>query len=846
MLILARFDRNLLLNSSVLELMTMFWADVRQSFRNLVQSPSFTFIAITVLALGIGANTAVFTLLNELLLKPLPYPESNRLVFVGRSTTGGFGTSISIPKFNVWKKANQVLDHMAAFDQGGPGLNLKGAEFPEQVRAIHASADYFALFGAAPLLGRTFSAEEDSPGGPKVAVLSFGVWTRMFGGAKDIVGRSVTLGSDPYTIVGVIGPGFHSTPETDVWLPLQADPNSTNHGHYLFVAARLKPGVTLDAANAQLRLAGEEFRRLYPEWMDSKESVSAVPMQQQLAGDFRPTVLILMGAVGFVLLIACANLASLLLARAVGRQRQLTIRLALGATRLQLIRQLLTESVLLAVMGGVAGLALAYFGVHALVAFVTANIPAGAINVDTSGMSVNDWRVLLFMVAVSTATGILFGLVPALQFSRGDLNTILQQTGGRSGMGAGHHRSRSILVTGEIALALVLLISATLLIRTITALRSVNAGFDPTNVLIMQTSLNSTRYTTNHALENLGIQAVRRIESIPGVLGASAAIAAPLIGLGIDLPFTIEGRPPSGGDRYNGDEQWRLVGPHYFSTLNIPVRKGRVFTDRDNLAATRAVIINETMAKKHWKDEDPIGKRITIGQGLGPQFEEPAREIIGIVGDVREDGFNKPAPAVMYVPMAQVSDGFVGFMNSVLPITWIVRTAAPSASITETIRREFLSLDSQLAIAKVRPLAEANSATLFRERISTSLLGIFAAIALVLAVVGVYGLMSHSVEQRTLELGVRLSLGAAASDIYKLILGQAIKLTLIGLLVGIAGAVGLTQLLGSLLYGVGASDPVTFVGVSLVLGVIAFIAAYIPARRAIRINPIVALRAWEG
>jgi putative ABC transport system permease protein len=824
--------------------MAMFWSDLRQSFRNLIQSPSFTLIAIAVLALGIGANTAVFTLLNELLLKPLPYPDSDRLVLVVRSTTGGVGTSISIPKFNVWKKGNQVLDQLSAYDQGGPGLNLKGPEFPEQVKAIHASADYFALFGAAPFLGRTFTAEEDKPGGAKVAVLSFGVWTRMFGGAKDIVGRSVTLGDDPYTIVGVISPGFRPTPEADIWLPLQADPNSTNQGHYLAVAGRLKPGITLEAANAQLRLVGEEFRRQHSEWMDENESVKAVSLQEQLAVEFRPTLLILMGAVAFVLLIACANLAGLLLARAVGRQRQLTIRLALGATRFQLIRQLLTESILLAALGGIAGLTLAYFGVHVLITFITQNVQNFIL--DPAAMSIANWRVLLFMLGVSTATGVLFGLFPALQFSRGDLNTILQQTGGRSGMGAGHHRSRSILVVGEIALALILLISATLLIRTITALRAVNPGFDPANVLIMETSLNSSRYTTNQAFENLGVQAVRRLESIPGVTGAAATVAAPLVGMGIDLPITIEGKAPAAGDRYNGDEQWRFISPHYFSTLKIPVRKGRTFTDRDNLGGTLAVIINEAMANKYWKGEDPVGKRITIGKGLGPQFDEPVREVVGVVADVREQGLNKPAPPVMYVPMAQLSDAFVSFANGVIPVTWIVRTTAASAAITAEIRKEFLSVDSQLAVARVRPLAAANATTLFRERISTSLLGIFAAIALVLAAVGVYGLMSHSVKQRTLELGVRLSLGATTADILRLVLGHALKLTALGILIGIVGAVALTRLLTSLLFGVGAGDPLTFIAVSSILAVIAFIAAYIPARRAIAINPVVALRNWES
>src|SRR5262245_32855018 len=370
--------------------MGTFVADLRQSFRGLISNPSFIIVAVSVLALGIGINSAVFTLLNSLLLKPLPYPDADRLVFVGRTLPQqGFGRSISIPKFNVWKKENQVLDHMTAFEQGGGGLNLRGSDLPELVKAIRVSADYFSLFGGVPFLGRTFSAEEDRPGSPKTAVLSYGLWTRTFGSAKDIVGRSVVLGDDPYTIIGVIQSSFRPQPEAEVWLPLQADPNSTNQGHYLLVAGRLKPGVTLDNAKAQLQLAGEQFRRLYPQWMEKNESVTAVDMQEQLSREFRPTVLILMGAVAFVLLIACANLANLLLVRAVARQKTFAIRMALGAARTRLIRQLLTESLLLAVMGAIAGLLLAYGAVRVLTNLVTTNIPTFSLN--TPDMSVGDW-----------------------------------------------------------------------------------------------------------------------------------------------------------------------------------------------------------------------------------------------------------------------------------------------------------------------------------------------------------------------------------------------------------------------------------------------------------------------
>ena len=573
--------------------------------------------------------------------------------------------------------------------------------------------------------------------------------------------------------------------------------------------------------------------------MDKNESVKAVPMQEEIARQFRPVIFLLMGAVALVLLIGCANLANLMLARAIAAQRALATRLALGATRWRLVRQLLTESLVLAGIGAVIGLLVAYWGVQGVIYIVSTNIPDFSLN--PSEMSIVDWRVLLFTVSVSVVTGALFGMFPAAQLSRPDLSMVFQ-SGGRGGTGQARRRTHSILVVAEVGLALVLLISATLLIRTIRALRAVDPGFDSRNVLIMQTSLAGSTYNTNRAIESLSRRAVERLESIPGVLRASPAVAAPLIGIGLDLPFTIEGKPPGGGDRYNGDEQWRFVGPNYFATLSVPVRKGRAFTESDNAAAAKVVIINEAMAKKYWANENPLGRRITIGHGLGLQFEDPPREIVGIVADVREAGFNKPAPPVMYVPMNQMSDALIGFGNSVLPTTWIVRTASSSTGLATTIRREFASIDSQLAVANVRPLNEANLNTLANENISTNLLTVFAAIALVLASVGIYGLVSHAVQQRTQEIGVRLSLGATPADVYKLILGQAMKLALAGVLLGVAGAIGLTRFLSSVLFGVRPADPPTFVIMSIVLAAIALLAAYVPARRAISIKPVVALR----
>ena len=813
--------------------------DFRQSLRNLVKSPSFALLAISVLALGIGANTAVFSLLNAFLFRPLPYPDADRLVFVERSFPDGFGNSVSIPKFNVWRD-NHVLEDMAIFDFGGPGLNLRGGDKPELVKAIHVSEAYFRLFGATTIEGRTFSAEEDQPNGPKVAVLSHGLWMRLFGGSREILGQTVTLGNDAYTVVGVLNPNYHPQPEAEVWLPLQPDPNSTNQGHYLQLGAKLKPGITLAKANAELKLVGEKFRQLYPEWINKKESVAAIPMLQERSREFRPVLFVLMGAVAMVLLIACANLANLLLARAVSRQRSVAVHFALGATRRDLIRYLLMDSLLLAAGGAIAGLLVAYAGLQALLHIVTTNVPEFAVFLPDA--SIMDWRVLTFTLVISTATALLFGIVPALQFSRPDLNSVLQ-SGGRSGTGRARRRTHSILVVGEIALALVLLVSATLLIRTIRLLRTVDPGFNSHNVVVMETSLASTRYTNTAALAELGRRIVERLESIPGVISASPTILPPMVGEDIDLPFTIEGKPPTGGDLFNGDVQWRFIGAHYFAALTIPIQKGRAFTDQDNGAAAKVVIINATMAKKYWPNGEALGQRITIGgKGLGAQFEDPPREIVGIVGDVREDGLGKPAPPIMYVPMSQMSDALIAWGTGVLPFSWIVHTAANPSSVMEAVKQEFLAIDDDLPVAHVRTLAEANAVTLGPQNIAMNLLSVFAALALALATIGIYGLMWHSVQQRTQELGIRMSLGASKRDIYHLILKQAATMTIAGIFIGIAGAIGATRVLASMLFGVRSTDPLTFLAVASMLAVVSVLAAYLPARRATTINPIIALR----
>ena len=811
--------------------------DLRHSIRILIKSPAFTAVAIAALALGIGANTAIFTVVNAVLLRPLPYPDPDRIVRLERGFPDGIGNSISLTKYALWRRQNQVLDHMTAYDFTGPGMNLKGTDRPEQVKGIHVSADFFPLFGATTVTGRTFSLEEDRPGGPALVVLSHGLWQRRFGGDPTLPGRPININGEVYTVVGILAQGFQPDPPADIFLPLQADPNSTNQGHYLSVAARLKPGVTLDAAKAQMQVVGQQFRRENPKWMNEKESVAVIPFREAAVGDIRSTLLILMGAVGLVLLIACANVANLLLARAASRQKEIAIRSAMGAGRWRIVRQLLTESVMLGGAGGVFGLAIGYWGTRVLMAFTPPGIPRIS---DMAVAPAMEWRVLLFTLGLSLLTGVLFGLVPALQTSKPDLNATLKETGGRATTGR-HNRARSVLIVSEMALALVLLICAALLIQTLYSLRSVKPGFDAQNVLTMKTSLAGEKYSKGTQVETLVTQMTQRLEALPGVQAATFAISFPLQD-GPDLPINIEGKPPQGTDQYNGDHQWRNVSPHYFDVFHIPLLRGRVFNASDTSRSLKVMLINDAMSKKYFPKEDPIGRRITIGKGLGAEFDDPPRMIVGVVGDVRERGLDNPPDAVMYVPATQTPDGIVQLGNKILPMSWAVRTSMDPTSISTAVQREFLAVDSQLPIFDMKTMARVVSASTAQQSFVMLLLGIFAAMALLLAAIGIYGLMSYSVEQRTHEIGIRLALGARAGDMVGMVVAYGMRLAGIGVVVGLVAAYGATRVLGSMLFGVKANDPWTFGGVALALSVVALVASYVPARRATKVDPIIALR----
>ncbi|MGA2741792.1 MAG: ABC transporter permease [Bryobacteraceae bacterium] len=816
-------------------------ADLRHAFRVFRKSPGFTAIAIAALALGIGANTAIFSVINVVLLKPLPFPEPDRIMRIERGFPGGSGGSSSIPKFNAWKK-NDVFEAMAAYDFAGPGMNVGGSDHPEQVKGIHVSSEFFRVFGVSPVVGRTFTADEDIPSGPKVAVISYQLFNRRLGADLRLVGTPILIAGAPTTVVGVLPATFQSDPPADIFIPLQADPESTNQGHYLLVAGRLKPGATLQAAKAQMKIVGERFRQANPMWMDKTESVAVVPLQEAQVGNVKLPLMILLGAVGFVLLIACANVANLQLARASTRQREMAIRTAIGANRLRIVRQLLTESVILALAGGILGFLIGAWGVRALLDIAPGNLPRITDSTHAAtAVSALDWHVLGFTLAVAFATGILFGLYPAVHVSRLDVNSALRETSGRSGTGRHQNRARGFLVVSEIALAVILLVGAALMIRTFASLRAVDPGFDPHNVLTLQTSLSGGRYDTTAKVDNLIRQMTPRLESLPGLQSAATAIMLPIEG-GIDLPFNIAGKPPAKGAMYNGDEQWRSVSAHYFTAFKIPLLRGRVFSEHDTGNSARVIVINEAMAKKYWQKEDPIGHVMTLGKGLGPEFEEPAREIVGIVGNVRENGLTDSRQSVMYVPAGQITDGLTQLANKVIPLSWIVRTSQEPTALATAIQREFLAVDGQLPVSKFRTMEQVISESTARSNFNMLLLTIFAGTALLLAALGIYGLMSYSVEQRTQEIGIRVALGASSGEMLRMVIGRGLLLAGIGLAVGLAAAFGLTRLLSSLLFGVKASDPIAFGAVVLTLGVVAWVAVYIPARRATRIDPLIALR----
>ncbi len=817
--------------------MDLLFKDLKHALRMFGRSPAFTIAAVATLALGIGATTAVFSVVDTVLLKPLTYPDSDRIVRFLINTPTGLDYGGSPTRYNILRHQTQAFQDISAYT--GFAASLTGGPNPEQVHALHVTAGYFHLFGAPMIEGRSFTADEDRPNGGNVVVLSFGLWQRRFAGDRSMIGKSISLNGAPHTVVGIVGPGFNTELDAappDLWLPFQIDPNSVDHGRYFDISGRLRPGVTLAAANAQLALAAKEFRDNFPNLLGPRDEFIARPLRDVMVLDVRRSLLVLAGAVCLVLLIASANVASLLLVRATGRKRELAIRAAIGAGRSRLVRQLLTESLLLSLAGGVLGLALGSAGIRALLSLNPGNIP----RIGPHGALVTiDWRVLLFALAVSLATGLLFGLLPALHASRADLNTALKEGSGRSGTGAHSNQARSLLVTAEIALALILVIGSALLIRTFLALRSVNAGLDPHNVLTLRMSLSGSRFERSSQVSDLVHDGTQRLEALPGVTRAAATYVVPLEGM-FGVPFNIVGRTPVQG-RYDG-RGWLSVSPGYFDVFRIPVLRGRGFTDRDNAAGPPVAIIDEALARQFWPHGSPLGERLLLGKGYGPEFEEPAREIVGIVGDVRNFGLDTDPPTVVYVPLAQVTDGLTTLASRASRLAWMARTRGNPMQLSSAIQNQLQQSSGGLPLASVRSMEDVMSESTASKDFDTLLMSIFGCTALLLAAIGVYGLMAYAVAQRSQEIGIRLALGAEPANVRDMVILQGMRLAALGIAIGLVSSFGLTRLIASSLFGVKPHDPVAFLLAPAVLAGVALVAVWLPARRATRVDPVTALR----
>ena len=809
------------------------WQDLRYGARMLMKQPGFTLIAVLTLALGIGANTAIFSVVNAVLLRPLAYEDPEQLVMLNHYYPKiDLKSSVSAIGYTHYRDTNKSFENISAFTDWP--VNLTGVGDPERLQGAAVTVTFFPTLGVDVAQGRAFLPEEDQQGRNNVVVVSDGLWRRRFSSDPQLIGQTLTLDGASYTVIGIMPPSFQFGREfgqpIDLWSPLaftqtQLQPTQWRNERFN-VIARLKPNVTLQQAQAELDTIAADVRRQYfgPGAADpSSWGLLLRGLRELVVGDIRPALLLLMAAVGLVLLIACANVANLLLVRGAARQKEMAIRAALGANRVRVIRQLLTESLLLALVGSGFGLLLAYWGVEALVTLNQANIPrAHEIGLDN--------RALAFTLGAALLTGLLFGLVPALLAAKTDLHETLKE-GGRSGSGGSVRGVRGLFVISEVAIALVLLIGAGLLIRSFLHLQEVNPGFRPQNLLVLQLSLPDSKYREAQQRDSFFQQALQQIHTLPGIQSAGLSTSIPMSGVISGSSFWIEGRETPPGQMMPWGNLW-FAGSTYFQTMEIPLRKGRYFTDRDVADGPGVAIIDETMGRKYWPDEDPIGKRISIGE-RDAQGNLRWREIVGIVGHVKHQGLAGESPVQYYVPHRQI----------VIPrVFLVVRTISEPSSLTSAVRGAIQAIDQELPVFKVTTMEQMVADSTAQRLFAMLLLGIFAAIALVLATVGLYGVMSYAAAQRTHEIGIRLALGAQTGDVLRLVVGQGMSLALVGVALGVGGAIGLTRLMQSLLYGVQTTDPLTFVALPLVLASVALLACYLPAQRAARVDPMVALR----
>jgi putative ABC transport system permease protein len=795
--------------------------DLRYGLRMLIKNPGFAFVAVFTLALGIGANTAIFSIVNAVLLQPLPFSEPDRLVWIwGNIRNGGRSASVSPLDYLDYRAQNTTFEHFAATFSIPAPFNLTGSGEPERLQGAVATGNFFQALGVNPALGQTFLLENEEPGRDQVVVLSHRLWKQRFAGDPSLIGKTLALDGKTFEVIGVMPAGFNFPRGAELWTPMnfQISPGMKQRkAHFLRPVGRLKPGVTLAQAQTDMDSIAGSLETQYPD-SNTGWNLRMVPLREQLVGNIRPTLRVLFGAVGLVLLIACANVANLLLVRASSRQKEIAIRMALGAGRRRIVRQMLTESMLLAIAGGTLGVFLAIWGIDLIVAFSGNDIPATA-QIGIDGV------VLGFTLCVSLLTGILFGLVPALPATQSARLSETLKEGGRSGgQGSSRNRTRNLLVVFETAIAVVLLIGAGLLIRSFVRLQNVGPGFDAENVLTARIDLSREKYNLPEKAASFWVQLHERLAALPGVEAVGMNTELPLSGQPNDTPFSVQGRPVEPNQRFGAD--FRRVNQDYLRSMRIPLKRGREFTEQEVRQGANVVVISEALANGVFGDEDPLGQRLLLGLNEKTPFE-----IIGIVGDIRHRTLEADPLAMMYLPVPSTQ-----WTNLT------IKVSGDPLSMAAAVRREVRTIDPDQPIAAIRTMEQVVAESVGTPRYRTSLLGLFAFIALLLAAIGIYGVSSYAVAQRTHEIGIRMALGAEPRDVQWLVIGRGIGLALVGVGAGLIGAFGLTRLLAGFLFGVTATDPLTFAGVAVILTGIALVACWMPARRAARVDPMVALR----
>ena len=796
------------------------WQDLRHSFRMMRKNPGFAIVAVVVLSLGIGANTAIFSVVSSVLLRPLPFPEPERIVMVFENNLakGWDDFMVSPPNFIDWREQNHVFESVAAF-RTGP-LNLAGGLEPERVLGARISQNLFELLRAKVFLGRTFSTEEDLPGGDRVIIISYGLWQRRFGGDPSLIDQPIWVNGRSSMVVGVMPQGFQFPSRAEAWVPMafNADDLRSRGAHFISVVARLRPGVSPQVAQADVDNITAGLQERYPR-SNAGWGAKVTPLLEVTVGKIRPALMILLGAVVLVLLIACANVSNLLLARATARRKEIGVRTALGATRRRLIRQLLTESLVLSLVSGLLGLVLAFWGVKLIVSISPESIPR-------SDQIAIDGRVLGVSMLVSVLAGIVFGTFPALQTSKLDLSDTLKETARSSSGGRGARIARNLLVVLEVSVSFALLVSAGLLIRSFLRVFDVDPGFRSENLVTMQMSLPQAKYPKAAQQTAFLDQVLDRIKSLPGMDAAAATSTLPFVGDYINS-FTIDG-PSTLAPNELASATYYSVTPEYFDAMGIPLVKGRYFNQHDAESAARVVIISETLAQRYFQKDDPVGRQIRINDGA-----KIAREIIGVVGDVKQHGLESATTSQLYEPYAQAP------LSS---FTLTLRTSSNPENLAPVIRSQIYAADPEQAVANLKTLNQIVSDSVASRRLTMFLLTVFAAIAVTLAAVGLYGVLAYSVTHRAHEIGIRIALGAEPGDVSRAVIGQALALSSVGGLIGLAGALAFAHLLSNLLFGVGASDPATYVAIMVMLYAVVFCASYFPARRATRVDPVIVLR----